>query len=348
MRTTPVVRTTATGLRPRRLRLTPALRGLVRETDLDARQLVAPLFITAASNTPRAIASMPGVSQWPVNRVAAEADKLFKTGIRAVLLFGIPAHKDADGSESFASDGVVQRAVETIKEAVPELVVITDVCLCEYTDHGHCGLLNGSSPELANLHLPDAYVLNDESVEVLGRIAVSQAAAGADIVAPSAMLDGMVAGIRASLDDGGFAHLPIMSYSAKYASSFYGPFRDAAEGAPKQGDRQSHQMDPANAREAQKENGLDVAEGADFLLIKPALPYLDIIRATRDRFPELPLVAYNVSGEYAMVKAAVQQGWLDERRAVLEILTGIRRAGADLVITYHAADAARWLQDSRG
>ena len=346
MTTAPFVRPTTAGLRPRRLRLTPGLRGLVRETDLLARQLIAPLFVTAATRTPRAVASMPGVSQWPVDRVAGEAAKLYQLGVRAVLLFGIPAHKDADGSGSFAADGVVQRAVQAIKVECPELVVITDACLCEYTDHGHCGLLNGSSPVLSHSQLPDSYVLNDESVEVLGRIAVSQAAAGADIVAPSAMLDGMVAGIRTSLDDEGFAHVPIMSYSAKYASSFYGPFREAAEGAPKHGDRQSHQMDPANAREALKENALDVQEGADLLLIKPALPYLDIIRTTRDRFPELPLVAYNVSGEYAMVKAAAQQGWLDERRTVLEILTGIRRAGADLIITYHAADAARWLRET--
>jgi len=344
MTTTPAIRPAESRLRPRRLRLTPAIRGLVRETSLEARQLIAPLFVAAASTAPKAIASMPGVSQWPVDRVAAEAAQLFRLGIGAVLVFGIPAIKDAEGSESFAPDGVVQRAVRAIKDAVPELVVITDVCLCEYTDHGHCGLLNGGA--LPHPHLPDAYVLNDDSVEVLGRIAVSQAAAGADIVAPSAMLDGMVAGIRSALDGAGFEHVPIMSYSAKYASSFYGPFREAAEGAPRQGDRRSHQMDPANAREAQKENTLDVFEGADLLLIKPALPYLDIVRTTRDRFPDLPLVAYNVSGEYAMVKAAVRQGWLDERRAVLEILTGIRRAGADLVITYHAADAARWLRDA--
>jgi porphobilinogen synthase len=346
MTTTPFVQSNPVALRPRRLRLTSAIRLLVRETDLDARQLIAPLFVTETSPTPRAVTSMPGVSQWPIDHVAAEAAKLYRLGVRAVLLFGIPAQKDAEGSGSFAADGVVQQAVQAIKARVPEMVVITDVCLCEYTDHGHCGLLNGSTPDLINPHLPDAYVLNDESVEVLGRIAVSQAAAGADIVAPSAMLDGMVAGIRASLDGAGFSHVPIMSYSAKYASSFYGPFREAAQGAPKQGDRQSHQLDPANAREALKENALDVREGADLLLIKPALPYLDIIRASRDQFPELPLVAYNVSGEYAMVKAAAQRGWLDERRAVLEILTGIRRAGADLIVTYHAADAARWLAEA--
>jgi porphobilinogen synthase len=330
--------------RPRRLRLTPALRGLVRETRLEPAQLIYPLFATAASPTVRPVASMPGVSQWPVDQVAAEAESAFRLGIPAVLLFGIPAAKDSGGSGSFAADGVVQRAVRAIKRAVPEVVVITDVCLCEYTDHGHCGLLNGTTPELTYPSLPSGYLLNDESVEVLGRIAVSHAEAGADIVAPSAMLDGMVAGIRGALDARRLHHVPIMSYSAKFASGFYGPFREAAEGAPKHGDRQSHQMDPANVREALRESGLDVAEGADLLMVKPALPFLDIVRATRERYPDLPLVAYNVSGEYAMVKAAAQQGWLDERRAALEILTGIRRAGADLVITYHAKDAARWLR----
>jgi len=329
--------------RPRRLRLTPQLRGLVRETTLEVADLIYPLFATAASGTPRAVSSMPGVSQWPVDRVADEAEEAAQLGIPAVLLFGIPATKDPTGSDAYATDGVVQRAVRAIKRAVPDLVVVTDVCLCEYTDHGHCGVLNGSSPNLTRPGLPEGYLLNDESVDLLGRIAVSQAEAGADVVAPSAMLDGMVAGIRAALDGAGFEHVPILSYSAKYASGFYGPFREAAEGAPKQGDRNSHQMDPANAREALKEIALDVDEGADLLMVKPALPYLDVIRATRERYPDLPLAAYNVSGEYAMVKAAAAQGWLDERRAVLEILTGIRRAGADLVITYHAKDAARWL-----
>jgi porphobilinogen synthase len=328
--------------RPRRLRLTAALRGLVREAHVSPGRLVYPLFVTDAAAKPRAVASMPGVSQWPVDLVSGEAEAAFRLGIPAVLLFGIPASKDAVGSGSHAADGVVQRAVRAIKRAVPELLVITDVCLCEYTDHGHCGLLNGSAA--GHPYLPPDYVLNDESVEVLGRVAVSHAEAGADVVAPSAMLDGMVAGIRSVLDDRGFDHLPILSYSAKFASGFYGPFRDAAEGAPKQGDRQTHQMDPANGREALRESELDVAEGADMLMVKPALPYLDVIRATRERFPALPLAAYNVSGEYAMVKAAAHQGWLDERRAVLEILTGIRRAGADLIITYHAKDAAHWLR----
>ncbi len=329
--------------RPRRLRLTPQLRGLVRETRLEVTDLIYPLFATSASEAPRTVSSMPGVSQWPVDRVAQEAEPAARLGIPAVLLFGIPATKDPRGSDAYAADGVVQRAVRAVKRAVPELIVITDVCLCEYTDHGHCGLLNGSVPDLARPRLPEGYLLNDESVDLLGRIAVSHAQAGADLVAPSAMLDGMVAGIRAALDGAGFEHVSILSYSAKYASSFYGPFREAAEGAPKRGDRSSHQMDPANAREALKEIALDVEEGTDILMVKPALPCLDIIRATRERFPDLPLAAYNVSGEYAMVKAAAARGWLDERRAVLEILTGIRRAGADLVITYHAKDAARWL-----
>jgi porphobilinogen synthase len=330
--------------RPRRLRLTPALRGIVRETHVAPGQLIYPLFVTDASTTPRAVGSMPGVSQWPVDRLAGEAEAVFRLGIPAVLLFGIPATKDSAGTGSHAPDGVVQRAVRAVKRAVPDLLVITDACLCEYTDHGHCGLLNGSLPSARHPHLPPDYVLNDESVEVLGRIAVSHAEAGADIVAPSAMLDGMVAGIRAALDARAFEHLPILSYSAKFASGFYGPFRDAAEGAPKHGDRQSHQMDPANGREAVRESELDVAEGADMLMVKPALPYLDVVRATRERYPALPLAAYNVSGEYAMVKAAASQGWLDERRAVLELLTAMRRAGADLIITYHAKDAARWLR----
>ena len=329
--------------RPRRLRLNAAMRGLVRETSLSVSDLIYPLFITANSDQPKAIGSMPGVAQWPVSRIAAEAEAVARLGIPAVLLFGIPGAKDPAGSDAYAPDGIVQQAIRAIKQAVPGLLVIGDVCLCEYTDHGHCGLLNGSSPELTRTGLPKGYVLNDESVELLGRIAVAQAEAGVDIVAPSAMLDGMVAGIRQALDAREFFHVPIMSYSAKFASGFYGPFRDAAEGAPKEGDRSSHQMDPANLQEALKESAIDVEEGADMLMVKPALAYLDVIRATRDRFPTMPLAAYNVSGEYSLVKAGAKAGFLDERRAVLEILTGIRRAGADLIITYHAKDAAGWL-----
>ena len=331
--------------RPRRLRLTESVRALVAETRLEPSRLIDPLFVTEIANAPVAVASMPGVSQWPVQAVAEEAAAAATAGIPAVLLFGLPAEKDPVGSAAYAAEGVIQRAVRAIKAAAPQVVVMTDVCLCEYTDHGHCGLLNGSAPGHVHRHLPAGYLLNDESVEVLGRVAVSHARAGADVVAPSAMLDGMVAGIRTALDAAGYEHIPIMSYSAKFASVFYGPFRDAAQGAPQSGDRKSHQMDPANAREALRESELDVAEGADLLMVKPALPYLDIVRATRDRFPDLPLAAYNVSGEYAMVKAAARAGWLDERRAVLEILTGIRRAGADLIITYHARDAARWLRE---
>jgi porphobilinogen synthase len=328
--------------RPRRWRLNAPLRALVRETELSPAHFVAPLFVTEVSSTPQPIASMPGVMQWPVDMVAAEAEAIARAGIPAVLLFGIPSRKDALGSSSHDADGVVQRAVRAIKRAAPGLAVITDVCLCEYTDHGHCGLINGTTGPV-DPRLPQGYVLNDPTLELLGRIACSHAEAGVDVVAPSGMLDGMVGAIRRALDDSGFAQLPILSYSAKYASSFYGPFRDAAGGTPAFGDRTTHQMDPSNVREAMREHELDIAEGADGLMVKPALAYLDVIRRTHERFPDLPLAAYNVSGEYAMVKAAAAQGWLDERRAVLEILTAIRRAGADLIITYHARDAAAWL-----
>jgi porphobilinogen synthase len=282
---------------------------------------------------------MPGVYQWSPDRVAEEAEYIAALGIPAVMLFGLPAHKDAVGVENFAPNGIVQQAVRAIKRAVPELVVMTDVCLCEYTDHGHCGVANdGAHPEL-----PADYVLNDETLPILGRVAVSHAAAGADVVAPSGMMDGMVAAIRAALDAAGWSHVPILSYAVKYASAFYGPFREAAQGAPRFGDRRTHQMDPANAREALREAALDAAEGADMLMVKPALAYLDIIRQTREQFPTLPLAAYNVSGEYAMLKAAARNGWIDEERAVLETLTSIKRAGADMVITYHAKEAAGWM-----
>jgi porphobilinogen synthase len=259
-----------------------------------------------------------------------------------VILFGIPEEKDALGSENFAVSGVVQQAIRTIKKAVPELVVITDVCMCEYTDHGHCGLLN-SSDQHSQLNLPEGYVLNDPTLETLSQVAVSHAEAGADIVAPSGMMDGMVKAIRSALDAAQFEHIAILSYSVKYASAFYGPFREAAESPPKFGDRKSHQMDPANAREALREAALDAAEGADMLMVKPALPYLDVIQRVHQAFPQLPLAAYNVSGEYSMLKAAARNGWIDECNTVLETLTGIKRAGADLIITYHAKDAARWL-----
>ena len=329
--------------RPRRLRLTPQLRALVRETTLDAGDFIAPIFVTAQSKTARPITSMPGVQQLPLDGVVAEAEAIARAGIRAIILFGIPAAKDATGSDAAAPEGIVQRAVWAIKAAVPELVVMTDLCLCEYTDHGHCGIVNGTTGK-RDPRLPEGYVLNDETNEILARVAVVQAQAGADVVAPSGMMDGAVAAIRDALDAAGYAHLPIMSSSAKYASGFYGPFREAAQGTPQFGDRSSHQMDPGNAREALREHALDASEAADILMVKPALAYLDVIHATREAFPELPLAAYNVSGEYAMVKAAAQQGWIDERRVVLELLTGMRRAGADLILPYHAKDAAAWLR----
>jgi len=319
--------------RPRRLRRTETLRDLVRETTLEPGDFVYPLFVVAGEGMRRPVESMPGIEQLSVDRLSEEAREVAALGIKAVLLFGIPATKDSHGLESFADDGVVQQAIRTLKDAHPDIVVVTDVCLCEYTDHGHCGLLDDAGG-----------ISNDETLDVLRRIAVSHAEAGADVVAPSGMIDGMVGAIRGALDEEGLQRVAILSYAVKYASAFYGPFREAAQGAPAFGDRRSHQMDPANAREALREAALDVDEGADALMVKPALGYLDVVRSVRERFPELPLAAYNVSGEYAMVKAAAANGWLDERAAVLETLTGIRRAGADLVVTYHAKDAAAWLQ----
>jgi porphobilinogen synthase len=317
---------------------------MVRETTLAVQDLIYPLFAVHGRDVRTPVNSMPGVYQLSVDNIAYEALQAASMGIPAVLLFGIPAAKDPQGSESHAKDGIIPRAIAAIKDARPDVVVITDVCMCEYTDHGHCGILNTGSPRPVP-SLPEGYLLNAETLDALQRIALSHAEAGADIVAPSGMIDGMVGAIRKALDGGGFAHLPIMSYAVKYASSFYGPFREAAQGAPKFGDRRSHQMDPANSREALREAALDVQEGADFLMVKPALPYLDVIRLLRDNFPAHPLVAYNVSGEYAMLKAAAANGWLDEKAAVRETLTGIRRAGADLVITYHAKEAARWLTE---
>jgi porphobilinogen synthase len=332
--------------RPRRLRQTEALRSMVRETELNPRDFIYPLFVRHGDGrTP--IASMPGIAQLSVDEAVREAESAAKLGVPAVILFGIPAEKDPIGLENFAHDGIVQQAIRIIKRELPEMVVVTDVCLCEYTDHGHCGILNvapdGSqirpSPEL-----PEGYVLNDPTLDVLGKVAVSHAECGADIVAPSGMMDGMVGAIRDVLDTTGFEHVPILSYAVKYASSFYGPFREAAEGAPKFGDRKSHQMDPANVREALQEAALDIEEGADMLMVKPALAYLDVIHTVKEAFPELPMAAYNVSGEYAMVKAAAQMGWIDEPKVTLETLTSMKRAGADLIITYHALDAARWLK----
>ncbi len=322
--------------RTRRTRGSAAMRGLVRETRLDPSTFIYPLFVQHGSNSRDPISSMPGQSRLTLDLLAAEARELRELGIRAVLLFGIPESKDAVGSEGYARDGIVQQAIRALKDADPELLVVGDVCLCEYTDHGHCGLLT-----------PSGDVDNDSSLELLSRTAVSLAEAGADLIAPSDMMDGRVAAIRAALDDEHFSQLPIMAYSAKYASAFYGPFREAADSTPRggAGDRRGYQMDPANAREALREVAADIEEQADILMVKPALPYLDVVRQVRDA-TDLPLAAYNVSGEYAMVKAAAQQGWLDERAVVLETLTAIRRAGADITITYHAKEAARWLRES--
>lgn len=319
-------------VRLRRLRRTPALRELVRETRLSVKDFIYPLFITEGRGIRQEIESMPGQYRWSLDLLPAEVEAVARLGIRAVLLFGIPDHKDEVGSGAWAEDGIIQRAVRLIKASVPDLTVICDVCLCEYTSHGHCGIVR------------DGYVQNDETLDLLARTAVSQAAAGADIVAPSDMMDGRVGAIRRALDEAGFGHVAVMAYSAKYASAFYGPFREAAGSAPQFGDRRAYQMDPPNVREALREIELDIGEGADIVMVKPALAYLDVIRAAREHFDH-PLAAYNVSGEYAMVKAAARNGWLDERRVALEILYGIKRAGADLVITYHAKDAARWLQE---
>jgi len=326
--------------RPRRLRTTPALRAMVRETELNARDLIYPLFVRHGTGR-NEIHSMPGIYQLSVDEAVREAESAISLGIPSVILFGIPAQKDPIGLENFSDSGIVQQAVRRLKREIPEMVLITDVCLCEYTDHGHCGVLN--TGEHYQRGLPEGYVLNDSTLDILGRVALSHAEAGADMIAPSGMMDGMVAAIRSALDTNAYENLPILSYSVKYASALYGPFREAAQGAPKFGDRKSHQMDPANAREALREVAMDIEEGTDMIMVKPAVHYLDVIHCLRESFPELPLVAYNVSGEYAMIKAAVANGWLDERAVTLETLTGIKRAGADLIITYHAKEAANWL-----
>jgi porphobilinogen synthase len=330
--------------RLRRLRTTPSLRAMLRETEVNVCDFIYPLFVRHGRGR-NEIRSMPGIFQLSVEEAVRETEEAAMLGIPAVLLFGIPAAKDPIGLENFSYDGIVQQAIRAIKREIPEMVVITDVCLCEYTDHGHCGVLN--TGEHYHDELPDGYVLNDETLEILGRVAVSHAECGADVVAPSGMMDGMVAAIRNALDGNGYENLPILSYSVKYASALYGPFRDAAEGAPKFGDRKSHQMDPGNAREALRETAADIDEGADMLMVKPALHYLDVIHRIHEAFPEIPLAAYNVSGEYAMIKAAAANGWLDERKVTLESLTAIKRAGADLIITYHAREAAEWLIESR-
>ena len=320
--------------RPRRLRESPLLRRMVRETRLGVENLILPLFAVHGRGVRDPVASMPGVSRLSLDELLKEAKDAASMGIPAVLLFGVPQSKDPRGSEAYAEDGIVQQAARAVKETIPDLLVITDVCLCQYTSHGHCGLVE------------DGRIKNDASVELLARVALSHMESGADIVAPSDMMDGRVGAIRETLDEAGYTETPIMAYSAKYASAFYGPFREAAESTPQFGDRRSYQMDPANAAEALREVGLDVDEGADIVMVKPALPYLDVIARVRQEFG-LPLAAYSVSGEYAMIKAAGRLGWLDEERCMLEALTAIRRAGADLVITYFAREAARLLERQR-
>ena len=318
-------------VRMRRTRQNEKLRGLVRESHLNVEQLIYPLFIAENIDEPRGISSMPGIVQWPLEYLGREAERIARLGIPAVLLFGIPSEKDEVGSQAYATQGIIQHAIRRFKAEVPDLLVMTDVCLCEYTSHGHCGVIHNGN------------VQNDESLELLSRMALSHVEAGADLVAPSDMMDGRVGAIRRALDEQGFSSTPIMAYSAKYASGFYGPFREAAGSAPQFGDRRSYQMDPANVREALREVDLDIAEGADIVMVKPALAYLDVIRQVREHC-DLPIAAYNVSGEFAMIKAAAQQGWIDERRIVMEVLTGIRRAGADMIITYFAPDVAGWLK----
>jgi porphobilinogen synthase len=317
--------------RPRRLRRTESLRRLVRETRLSTDGLIYPMFVCPGTKIRTEVSSMPGVHQQSADQIVEECHEVEGLGLPAVILFGLPETKDPKGASSLHAQGVVQRAIEAIRKANLNLVVITDVCLCEYTDHGHCGVVENNE------------VNNDVTLPILAEQALSHARAGADIVAPSDMMDGRVAAIRKSLDANKFENLPILAYAAKYCSAFYGPFREAADSAPKFGDRRSYQMDPANSREALKEVALDLAEGADVVMVKPALPYLDVLRQVRDKF-NVPVGAYNVSGEYAMVKAAAKNNWLDEKRTVLEILTSIHRAGADLILTYHAKDAARWLR----
>src|SRR2546423_4027621 len=314
--------------RPRRLRRREPLRALVREVRLSREDFILPFFVCTGEGVRREVSTMPGVFNLSVDEVVRDATEAYETGVRGVILFGLPESKDETATGAYAESGIVQQAVRAISRALPDLIIITDTCLCEDTSHRHCGVIAHGE------------ILNDESLELIARTAVSQAEAGADIVAPSAMMDGQVGAIREALDTNGFEHIAIMAYAVKYASAFYGPFRDAADSAPAFGDRRAYQMDSSNAREAMREAELDYAEGADFLMVKPALPYLDILKAVRDRF-DLPIAAYHVSGEYAMIKAAAQKGWLDEERVMLETLTSIKRAGADIIITYYAREAIR-------
>ncbi len=317
--------------RPRRLRRTESLREMVRETRLSTAGFIYPMFVCPGSKVRKEVSSMPGIFQQSADQIVEECREVEGLGIPGIILFGLPETKDPRGASSLTADGVVPKAIEAIRKAKLNLVVITDVCLCEYTDHGHCGVIEGGE------------IANDPTLEILAQQALTHARAGADIVAPSDMMDGRVAAIRAKLDANKFENIPIISYAAKYCSGFYGPFREAAQSAPQFGDRRSYQMDPGNAREALKEVELDLAEGADMVMVKPALPYLDIIRMVRDKF-DAPVAAYNVSGEYSMVKAAARNNWIEEKRVALEILTGIQRAGAGIILTYHAKDAARWLK----
>ncbi|MGM7636508.1 porphobilinogen synthase [Bacillus sp. Hm123] len=318
--------------RHRRLRQSANMRALVRETILQKEDLIYPLFIVEGENVKHEVSSMPGVFQLSLDRLNEEMDEIVALGIKSVILFGVPHEKDATGTGAYHNHGIVQQATRAIKEQYPDIIVIADTCLCEYTDHGHCGVIEGGK------------VLNDPSLELLAKTAVSQAEAGADIIAPSNMMDGFVVAIRQGLDEAGYTDVPIMSYAVKYSSSFYGPFRDAADSTPQFGDRKTYQMDPANRREALREAQSDMEEGADFLIVKPALSYLDIIRDVRNEF-NAPVVAYNVSGEYSMVKAAALNGWIDEKAVVMEKLTSMKRAGSDLIITYFAKDVARWLSE---
>lgn len=322
-------------LRLRRLRQHPVLRDLIRETELNLNDLILPLFIKGKEGKKIPITSMPGHFQIPINQLGVEIEEIINLKVSSVLLFGIPSHKDAYGSESYQKDGIIQEAIKTIREKAPDLLIISDLCFCEYTSHGHCGFLSERSGKID--------VDNDETLKLLVNQAISHAEAGVDVVAPSGMMDGMVQAIRSGLDSAGFQHIPILSYSVKYQSSLYGPFRFAAEGAPQHGDRSSHQMDPANAFEALREVQLDVEEGADMLMVKPAGNYLDIIYRVKQNYPHIPLGAYQTSGEFSMIKAAAEKGWLDEKKVALEILKGIKRAGADFIITYYAKEVATWL-----
>jgi porphobilinogen synthase len=344
--TTGVVTTSYPQLRARRLRLNANIRRMVRETTLTPADFIYPLFIRHGHDFQQPIQSMPGQFQWSIDRLPDEIRRITALNIPAVILFGIPETKDSCGSDNYNPDGIIPRAIRAIKDIAPDLVVISDMCFCEYTDHGHCGIINQIGDEHYTPNLPNGYLLNDPTLELLGKASIIHAQAGADIIAPSGMIDGMVGAIRSALDANHLDHVSIMSYAAKYASGFYGPFRDAAESPPQFGDRSQYQMDPANYREALKEVALDVAEGTDMLMVKPALPYLDVLSAVRKSY-NLPVAAYQVSGEYAMLHAAAANGWIDLQRCALESLTSIKRAGADMIVTYFAQDAVRWLEGGK-